>query len=60
MDKPLAEIARELNVDAVVEGTVYQTGENVRIGVKLIDLLPEEQNLWADSYDREMSDILAL
>jgi TolB-like protein/Tfp pilus assembly protein PilF len=57
VDKPLAEIARTLNVDAVVEGTVYQTGESVRIGVKLIDVLPEEQNLWADTYDRPISDV---
>ena len=57
VDKPLAEIARELNVDAVVEGTVYQTGESVRIGVKLIDVLPEEQNLWAETYDRSMTDV---
>jgi len=60
VDKPLAEIARELNVDAVVEGTVYQTGESVRIGVKLIDVLPEEQNLWADTYDRPMTDVLIM
>jgi serine/threonine-protein kinase len=60
VDKPLPEIARELNVDAVVEGTVYQTGENVRIGIKLIDVLPEEQNLWADTYDRPMADVLIM
>jgi hypothetical protein len=51
---------RELNVDAVVEGTVYQTGESVRIGVKLIDVLPEEQNLWADTYDKPMTDVLIM
>jgi TolB-like protein len=60
VDKPLAEIARELNVDAVVEGTVYQTDENVRIGIKLIDVFPEEQNLWADTYDRPMTDVLIM
>jgi TolB-like protein/predicted Ser/Thr protein kinase len=60
VDKPLAEIARDLNVDAVVEGTVYQTGESVRIGVKLIDVFPEEQNLWADTYDRPMTDVLIM
>jgi len=60
VDKPLAEIARELNVDAVVEGTVYKTGENVRIGIKLIDVLPEEQNLWADTYERPMTDVLIM
>jgi len=60
VDKPLAEIARELNVDAVVEGTVYQTGESVRIGVKLIDVLPEERSLWADTCDRPMTDVLIM
>jgi serine/threonine-protein kinase len=60
VDKPLAEIARELNIDAVVEGTVYQTGENVRIGVKLIDVFPEEQNLWADTYERPKTDVLIM
>jgi TolB-like protein/Tfp pilus assembly protein PilF len=60
VDKPLAEIARELNVDAVVEGTVYQTGENVRIGIKLIDVLPEELNLWADTYERPMTNVLIM
>ena len=60
VDKPLAEIARELNVDAVVEGAVYQTGESVRIGVKLIDALPEERNLWAETYERPMTDVLIM
>jgi len=59
-EKPLAEIARELNVDAMVEGTVYQVGENVRIRVQLFDVLPEEQNLWADTYDRPMTDVLLM
>jgi serine/threonine-protein kinase len=59
-EKPLAEIARELNVDAMVEGTVYQVGKNVRIRVQLFDVLPEEQNLWADTYDRPMTDVLLM
>ena len=60
-DKSLPEIARELNVDAVVEGTVYQAGNNnVRIRVQLIDVLPQEQNLWAETYDRTKSDILVM
>jgi TolB-like protein len=59
-EKPLLEIAQELNVDAVVEGTVYQVGERVRIRVQLIDVLPEEQNLWADTYDRPMTDVLIM
>jgi serine/threonine-protein kinase len=60
MEKPLPEIARELNVDAVVEGTVYQVGENVRIRVQLIDALPEERNLWAQTYDRAITDVLVM
>ena len=60
VDKLLPEIARELNVDAVVEGTVYQVGESVRIRVQLIDVLPEEQNLWAETYDRAKTDVLIM
>ena len=59
-DKSLPEIARELNVDAVVEGTVHQVGESMRIRVQLIDALPEERNLWAETYDRAMTDVLAM
>ena len=59
-DKPLPEIARELNVDAVVEGTVHQVGDSVRIRVQLIDALPEERNLWAQTYDRAMTDVLVM
>jgi len=59
-DKSLPEIARELNVDALVEGTVHKVGESVRIRVQLIDALPEERNLWAETYDRAMTDVLAM
>jgi TolB-like protein/Tfp pilus assembly protein PilF len=60
VERPLPEIARELNVDAVVEGTVYQIGENVRIRVQLIDALPVERNLWTQSYERARSDVLLM
>ncbi len=59
-DKTLPEIAQELNVDAVVEGSVHQVDENVRIRVQLIDLLPEERNLWAETYDRARTDVLIM
>jgi len=59
-DKPLPEIARELNVDAVVEGTVYQVGESVRIRLQLIDVLPEERNLWAQTYERPTTEVLLM
>ncbi|MDH3216959.1 MAG: protein kinase, partial [Candidatus Krumholzibacteria bacterium] len=58
-DKPLPQIARELNVDAVVEGSVFRAGERVRITAQLIGAEPE-RHLWADNYDRDLSDILAL
>jgi len=57
VDKSPAEIARELNVDALVEGTVLQVGENVRIRIQVFDVLPEEQNLWSETLERPMSDI---
>jgi adenylate cyclase len=59
-DKTLSEIARELNVDAVVEGSVQQAGDRVRIQVRLIDALPEEQNLWGQTFERAMSDVLVM
>lgn len=59
-DKSVPEIARELNVDAVVEGSVFRMGDSVRIQVQLIQALPEEGHLWAQTYDRDMSDVLAM
>jgi TolB-like protein/Tfp pilus assembly protein PilF len=59
-DKTLSEIARELNVDVIVEGSVQQAGNRVRIQVRLIDALPEEQNLWGQTYERAMSDVLVM
>ncbi len=60
VEKPLPEIARELKVDAVVEGTVLRVGDSVRIRVQLIEALPEERNLWAQTYDRDMTDVLVM
>jgi TolB-like protein/tRNA A-37 threonylcarbamoyl transferase component Bud32/Tfp pilus assembly protein PilF len=60
VEKPLPEIARELNVDAVVEGTVHRVGDSVRIRVQLIKALPEERNLWTQTYDRAMTDVLVM
>jgi len=58
-DKPLPEIARELGVDAVVEGSVQRVGERVRITAQLIHAQTDE-HLWAESYDRDVQDVLAL
>ena len=55
----LPEIARKLNVDAVVEGAVLRIGERVRIDAKLIDA-HTDRYLWAKSYERDLKDILAL
>jgi TolB-like protein/DNA-binding winged helix-turn-helix (wHTH) protein/Flp pilus assembly protein TadD len=57
--KPLAAIARDLKVDAVVEGTVLRSGDRVRITAQLIRIVPE-QHLWAESYERDLRDVLAL
>src|ERR1035437_3544672 len=57
--KALQEIAKELRVDAVVEGTVERSGDRVRISVRLAEIDPERQ-LWAQEYDRDIHDVLAL
>src|SRR4029077_11545829 len=58
-DQPLPEIARELNVDAIVEGSVLRSGDRVRITAQLI-YAPKDTNLWADTYDRDLRDVLTL
>ena len=57
--KPLPQIARELNVDAVVEGTVLRSGEQVRITAQLIEA-SADKHLWSQSYQGELRDTLAL
>jgi TolB-like protein len=57
--KPLPAIARELDVDSVVEGTVLRSGDRVRITTQLVRAEPEE-HLWAESYERDLSDVLQL
>ena len=58
-DKKLPQIAKELNVKAVIEGSVARSGDNVRISVQLIGTSPE-RHLWANSFDRKAEDVLAL
>jgi serine/threonine protein kinase/tetratricopeptide (TPR) repeat protein len=55
----LPEIARELNVDAVLEGSALLLGNRVRLSVQLISAR-EDETLWADRYDRELEDVLDL
>ena len=57
--KPLKDIANELGVDAVVEGSVLRSGKQVRITAELIDAA-SDQHLWANSYNRDVSDVLGL
>jgi TolB-like protein/DNA-binding winged helix-turn-helix (wHTH) protein/Flp pilus assembly protein TadD len=57
--KPLPQIARELNVDTVVEGTVLRSGNQVRITAQLIDA-PADKHLWAQSYEGDVRQTLTL
>src|SRR3984885_7954258 len=57
--KSLPEIARELNVDAIVEGSVIRSGDRVRVTAQLLRA-PTDQHIWAENYDRDRGDILNL
>jgi adenylate cyclase len=57
--KSLPEIARELKVDGIVEGSIARSGGRVRITAQLINTATD-QHLWADSYERDLGDILKL
>jgi len=55
----LQQIARELNIDAVVEGSVLRSGDRVRITAQLVQAATD-RNLWASKYERDVRDVLAL
>ena len=57
--RSLPDIARELNVNAIVEGTVQRSGNHVRITVNLL-YAPTDRHLWAESYERDLHDVLDL
>jgi TolB-like protein/Flp pilus assembly protein TadD len=57
--RPLPEIARELGVEVVIEGTVLRSGERVRISAQLIEAA-SDTHLWAESYERDLRDVLQL
>ena len=57
--KPLRQIARELGVDAVIEGSVVRVRDRVRVTAQLVDA-HEDRHLWARSYDRDLGDVLAV
>jgi TolB-like protein/DNA-binding winged helix-turn-helix (wHTH) protein len=57
--KSLPEIARELNVDGVVEGSVTRSGNRVRVRAQLLNAV-KDQHLWAETYERDLGDVLSL
>ena len=57
--EPLPQIAHELNVDGIVEGTVQRSGDRVRITAQLI-YGPADRHLWAQTFERDVKDMLAL
>ena len=57
--RPLPEIARELGVDAIVEGTIARSGNHVRITANLLHA-PTDRHLWASSYESQMEDVLVV
>jgi eukaryotic-like serine/threonine-protein kinase len=57
--KPLPQIARELNVDGILEGSVQRSGERVLVTAQLIDAATDT-HLWAESYERDLRDVLVL
>lgn len=57
--KTLSQIARDLNVDAVVEGTVLRSGDRVRITAELVQTATD-RHLWAETYESQLGDILTL
>jgi len=59
-DKSIPEIAEELGVEAIVEASVIKSTENIRINVQLIQATPHEKHLWAQIFDRPLTNILSL
>jgi len=58
--KSIPEIGRQLGVDGVVTAAVMRKGEELRLQVRLLQVQPVERLLWSQSYDRALSDVLAL
>ncbi len=57
--RPLADIARELEVDGILEGSVERSGNRIHLNAQLI-YAARERHLWAESYDRDLNDLAAL
>lgn len=59
VNKPITDIARELNVNHIIEGSIFRSGERVRITAQLIEA-STDRHLWAESYERDVADVLAI
>lgn len=59
LHKPLPEVARQLALDTVLEGSVLRAGNRVRISAQLVDVA-KDQNVWAQDYDRDLQDVIQL
>ena len=57
--RPLADVARELGVEGILEGSVGRSGKRVHINAQLI-YAPKDMHLWAESYDRDLNDLTSL
>jgi TolB-like protein/DNA-binding winged helix-turn-helix (wHTH) protein/lipopolysaccharide biosynthesis regulator YciM len=57
--RPLPEVGRDLNVDAVLTGAVKRSGDRVKITVQLVDVATD-RSLWSDTYERDLRDVVAL
>ncbi len=57
--RPLPEIARELGVDGILEGSVSRSGDRVHMTIQLIQA-PSDTHVWAESYDRNANDVVSL
>jgi TolB-like protein/DNA-binding winged helix-turn-helix (wHTH) protein len=57
--RPLADVARELGVDGILEGSVERSGTRVHINTQLI-YAPQDRHLWAESYDRDLNDLTSM
>ncbi len=58
-DAPLSDIARDLDVDALVEGTILRAGARVRVTAQLIRAVPES-HIWAETYEGRLEDVIEL
>ena len=59
VSRPIADIARELNVNLVIEGSILRSGDRVRITAQLVDVTID-RHVWSESYERDVADVLAI